>query len=209
MGRYPVTVAEYGRFVAAEGYREGCYWDEAGAAWKDEYGRHEPWGWEEQQEHPSRPVVGVSWHEARAFCRWLGERCGERVRLPTAEEWERAAKRAEGEYPWGSDRDEGDPRRPRLSDEHLANFKKSIGAPTPVGAYPAGAGPNGHLDLAGNVCEWCEDGPPGQEDRRWLKGGSWYGHDRGALVAAFCSGRWRVAGGADIGFRGVVAREPS
>lgn len=213
MGRYLVTVVEYGRFVAAGGYREGRYWDEAGATWKDARGRREPWAWEEQQEHPSRPVVWVSWHEARAYCRWLGERRGERVRLPTAAEWERAAVRAEGEFPWGSDRKERDPRRPRLSDEHLAehlaNFKESIGVATPVGAYPAGEGPCGHLDLAGNVWEWCEDGPPSEhKEQRWLKGGCWYDEDRGALVAAFRHSYWSFGDFDFNGFRVVVAREP-
>ena len=52
-------------------------------------------------------------------------------------------------FPWGS----GDPNE-ELANVTLNSGKKSVGHPTPVGAYPAGAGPHGHVDLAGNVWEW-------------------------------------------------------
>ena len=91
------------------------------------------------------PVTGVTWAEATAYCDWLGHRLDQPVRLPSENEWERAARGDDArEYPWG---DEFDP--------HLANLREfGADGPRPVGSFPAGASPFGVLDLAGNCDEW-------------------------------------------------------
>ena len=137
IGRYPVTVLEYKEFVENGGYADAQWWQAGGhGQWS------EPDEWQDQLEHPTRPLVNVSWFEACAYARWKG------CRLPTEAEWERAAAGMEGrKYPWG----DTDP------NDRLANYNIHVNSPTPVGVYPGGVTPDGIADMAGNVWEWCED----------------------------------------------------
>ncbi|QMU77301.1 formylglycine-generating enzyme family protein [Streptacidiphilus sp. PB12-B1b] len=92
------------------------------------------------------PVVGVTWGAATAYCRWLGEQLDDPgVRLPTEDEWERAARGGDArEFPWGD--------RYRTGLANLVDL--GIGTTTPVGSFPSGASPFGVLDMAGNADEW-------------------------------------------------------
>src|SRR5690606_8543992 len=94
------------------------------------------------------PVVGVSWYEAVAFCRWLSEATGEAITLPTEEQWQYAAQGDDGrKYPWG---DEWDCTRCNNSVEPC----HSDGT-TPVRQYEGpGDSPFGVVDMSGNVWEW-------------------------------------------------------
>lgn len=139
------------------------------------------------------PVVNVSWHDAVAFCRWLSRQTGRSYRLPTAVEWEHAARggeRALGAYPWGDE----DP---------LGRSCFGKGLLCPVGSYPPSN--YGLHDMAGSVAEWCADGQAG---RRYIKGGSW----ASPLVAPEALAIARREGISpdkvriDVGFR--VARDP-
>jgi formylglycine-generating enzyme required for sulfatase activity len=128
MGRYPVTVSEYARFMAQGGHGNVAA----------------PAHWEQQLRYPNRPVVAVSWYEAAAYCAWAGGR------LPTEAEWECAARcgREGVRYPWGNDE----------PGQFRANFGEGgPWQPTPVGLYSEGATPSGIHDLAGNVWEWVRD----------------------------------------------------
>jgi formylglycine-generating enzyme required for sulfatase activity len=130
IGRYPVTVQEFETYLQ-DGGTEG-----------DDL----PYGWQEQTRHPNRPVTGVSWYGASAYCVWASEKYGGRISLPTEEQWEYAARGPESrKYPWGS----------QTPDETRANYAATgIYQPSPVGLFPAGNTPEGVADMAGNVWEW-------------------------------------------------------
>lgn len=212
IGRYPVTVEEYRRFVDDRGYEENSYWKgDCFGRWK------EPGSWREQVDYPTRPVVGVSWYEATAYCSWMEARKGVHgCRLPTETEWERAARGTTGrKYPWGED----------PPNERLANFAQGVGHPTSVGLYPLGETPEGVSDLAGNVLEWCGDvyagGYYGKSLRKdpksparsaeggacVLRGGSWFSPG-GYLRAAYRSGNHPEYRFDIFGFRVVCVLSP-
>lgn len=98
-----------------------------------------------------QPIVGITWYAAMAYCNWLNKGQGaggnEKMifRLPTEIEWEWAATGGKREYPWGNEK----------PDETRANYGKKVDQTTPVGSYPAGATPEGLMDMAGNMWEWC------------------------------------------------------
>jgi formylglycine-generating enzyme required for sulfatase activity len=194
IGRFPVTVHEYQKFIKQGGYATRKYWSAEGF---EKF--TEPDDWEDQKRHPNRPVVGVSWYEAAACCAWAGGR------LLTEAEWERAARGPQSaQHPWGN--------QPPL-DHSRANYDGVAGGTTPVGLYPAGNSVEGICDLLGNVYEWCSDwyGPysPGGQDNpagpptgefRAARGGCWYNDSRYVRV----SNRFRSGPAdrhSDIGFR--------
>ena len=175
---HEVTNAQYGRFVNSPGRAPPAFLTDP------------------RLTRPENPVVGVSWHDAVAFCAWAGKR------LPTEAEWEKAARGVDRyEYPWGNG---WDPSKLRSSDgvsgRDLENFgawsnwidginaSSSTPGPAAVGSHPEGASPYGVMDMAGNVWEWVADwfdagyyqvsperNPTGPKtgQRRVLRGGAW------------------------------------
>ena len=168
VGRYEVTFAQWDACVSAG----GC--------------RHRPndRGWGRGQ----RPVMSVSWRDAKQYVGWLSRKTGKRYRLLSEAEWEYAARAGTtGPFHFGStistDRANYDGRRTYGSGRKGIYRRKTV----PVGRFPANA--FGLHDMHGNVWEWVEDcshksyrGAPadgrpwtagGNCSRRVLRGGSW------------------------------------
>jgi formylglycine-generating enzyme required for sulfatase activity len=177
--------------------------------------RTQPYSWNDKQWNgDAQPVVGITWYEAAAYCRWLSVQTGDNYRLPSEAEWEKAARGTDGRiYPWGN----------QSPDETRANFE--FGHTMPVESYPAGASPYGVLDMAGNVLEWTrskyraypyapndgrEKGSKPEEKQFTLRGGSWY-HNRTYVRCAARYGGYPGSGGDLIrGFRVLLSpRVPS
>jgi formylglycine-generating enzyme required for sulfatase activity len=196
IGQYPITNIQYEAFVQAAGHGAPRHWEEGTIRWP-------------QYNHP---VVGVSWHDAVAFCDWLSSETRQPFRLPTDAEWEKAARGTDGRiYPWGDE----------PPDEGRCNFGKDrrTGDTTTIGRHsPQGDSPYGCADMAGNVWEWCQSmyrpypyrAGDGREDlqakgRRVLRGGGCW--NSAADVRSACRLRPDLAYGVSSGgFR--VTRGP-
>jgi formylglycine-generating enzyme required for sulfatase activity len=189
LARYPVTTAQYMAFVDGSGYGERRHWTEAGWQRKEAEGWAGPRAFGESYDLANHPVVGVSWYEALAFCRWLTEEMRARLcetmtsleaRLPTEAEWEKSARgglQVPRESvvglpvlrPDASVVDNPDPARryPWGSEPEpeRANYGDTrIGSTSAVGCFPGGVTPYGAEEMSGNVLEWCAT--PWQEDYR-------------------------------------------
>jgi formylglycine-generating enzyme required for sulfatase activity len=138
---------------------------------------------------PEQPVVAVSWFDAVRYCEWLTLNTGQRYRLPTEAEWERAARGlVENQlYPWGDN-------PPQSLPDYEKRWKKG---PEPVAQYAPSA--FGLYDICENVHEWCGDwyqasyyaesrerNPRGPDrgERRASRGGSWRHHIKVSRCAA-------------------------
>jgi formylglycine-generating enzyme required for sulfatase activity len=217
IGVYPVTNADYARFVRETGQASpavrGLPMMVSGQGEADFRAVAASYFWnngtppEGREQHP---VTLIGFDDAVAYCGWLAEKTGVPVRLPSEAEWERAARGGldNRRFPWGDTLDDG-----------RARYLPHAGAKTthstaPVGSYP----PNGFdlYDMAGNVWEWVSDwyspdyyqrgqylNPRGPDAGilRILRGGAWVNADDRYLR---CSCRHKVPPDSyaySIGFR--------
>jgi formylglycine-generating enzyme required for sulfatase activity len=131
LDRTEVTNAQYAKFLQVSGRplpadpKDPDYY-----RWK---GPTPPAGQEQY------PVMYVNWYDAQAYCEWAGKR------LPTEEEWEKAARGTDQrQWPWGDTFDAA------KCNSYEAGLKWSA----PVGSLPQGDSPYGIHDMCGNVAEW-------------------------------------------------------
>ena len=88
------------------------------------------------------PVTGISLDDAQAYCEWRSQRDGDRYRLPTSLEWEKASRGADGRrFPWG---DRFEPTYCRAATPGLHD----------VGTFPEDCSPYGMRDVASGALEW-------------------------------------------------------
>ncbi|WP_176648526.1 SUMF1/EgtB/PvdO family nonheme iron enzyme [Duganella sp. SG902] len=204
MGRYPVTVGQWRRFVKDTGWesQSDTDWRAPGFAQTDEH-----------------PVVGVSWMDAQLYLRWLSEKTGQVYRLPTEAEWEYACRA--GTRTAFSFGDTISTEQANYDGHYTYNGGQRgayVQGTTKVGAYQPN--PWGLFDMHGNVWEWTQDvvhdnyvGAPvdgsaweegGDPVRRVLRGGSWLYNPR-YLRSAVRNGFSAVLANDIVGFR--VARK--
>jgi len=186
-------------------------------------------------QQPTHPVCGVSWEDAQAFCAWLTEKerregtlaTNQVYRLPTDEEWSRAADEngrtpAEKDslvYSWGTSwpppagagNFAGEEARSHdwpADCQVIPGYRDRFERTSPVGSFRANA--HGLFDMSGNVWQWCQDQSraeqTGSELTRVLRGGSWLDFSPGWLAASCRYALPPTARFSHVGFRVVLAQ---
>jgi formylglycine-generating enzyme required for sulfatase activity len=183
MDQYEVTIERYAKFMEATKHEAPPLWDDDAVTAAGD-----------------RPVVGVDWADAEAYCKWAGKR------LPTEAEWEKAARGTDARrYPWGD-------MQPFVD---IANYNRGLWVSYPITLVPVSSGvtgmsirhglkeggksPYGLFHMAGNASEWVADwydreyyqaspkeNPkgPAQGEKKVIRGGSWGDPPRNIRVTA-------------------------
>ncbi len=158
----------------------------------------------------ARPVINVSWHDAKAYAHWLSKQTGKPYRLPSESEWEYAARREGKDAVWAGTSEESEVKQYAVYSANSQNRTQPVGGKKPNGLEL--------YDMSGNVFEWVEDcvhsnynGAPrdgsawleangGNCEARVVRGGSW-GDGPGHLRASLRTGSYAGNRGGSIGFR--------
>lgn len=181
--QFEITIARYAKFLEAAKHSTPPSWDDEAVTLAGD-----------------RPVVGVDWEDANAYCKWAGER------LPSEAEWEKGARGTDKRrFPWGD-------MQPFVD---IANYNRGLWVSYPITLAPVTSGaegmsirhglkdggksPYGLYHMAGNAAEWVGDwydreyyakapkenptGPSAGE-KKVLRGGSWGDPPRNIRVTA-------------------------
>ncbi len=151
MDKYPVTNAQFKKFLDATHYRP-----------KDGINFLRDWNnGMYPAEAENRPVTWVSMEDARAYADWAGKR------LPHEWEWQYAAQGTDKRtYPWGNEWD--------AAAVPVADKSRMPRLPDAVDSHPAGASPLGVMDMVGNVWQWTEEFVDEHTRAGILRGGNYY-----------------------------------
>ena len=223
IGKFEVTVDQFAEFVDETGFEAGdlCrafVLDARPSEWPPFKGSFRAPGFRVTGAHP---VVCVSWHDAKAYTKWLAGKTGHAYRLPTEAEWEYAARAGTATaYSFGDEADrlcafgrfaDGDSSFPWRSGCHSGTFE-----PGTLRVGTLAPNPWGLFDMHGNAWEWVEDcwtseprllpvdgsAYTRQEDcdRHSMRGGGW-GAERRRTRSAARSPQFTIARYYHLGFR--------
>lgn len=213
LGKFEVTVGEFRHFVLATGLltdaqtgaggKKGCYgWKDGRLDWHMDRHWENP-GFAQSEQHPA---TCLSWNDAQLYVNWLASITGRLYRLPSAAEWEYAARAATTTTPPWSDGADHECKHHNITDTTKGPGGRAWSVnqvcsdgyffPAPVGSYRANG--FGLHDMIGNVWEWTQDcrnanhrGAPVDGRARTgvkcqvreLRGGSWFSGVESARTA--------------------------
>lgn len=182
ISKTPITQQIYQKFINANPSQSVPFAD---VDWA------KPYNWDKQKrtfpaDKADHPVVIVAWHDAVAFADWA------KLRLPTEQEWEKAARGTDGrQYPWGNE----------WRESHCNTEEAGLGKTSFVGKYsPQGDSLCDCVDMSGNVWEWTASRYKRDLENRVVRGGFW-NNNQGDVRVGEGHARLPYSRNNDVGFR--------
>ncbi|MBI3639530.1 MAG: ergothioneine biosynthesis protein EgtB [Thaumarchaeota archaeon] len=195
---FPVTNADYLKFVEDGGYENFRFWLADGWDVVKKNNWKAPMYWEKENEnwlrhdfrgkqklHPNEPVCNVSYYEADAYCKWA------KKRLPTEAEWEKAScwnedKQIKTIYPWGND---------HPTKNHANLLESYLWSPAEIGSYPLGKSHYGLHQMVGDVWEWTSSefaGYPGFKSGFAEYNDKWFANQKVLRGSSFATPKYSI-----------------